>query len=1046
MPANLTASSVRRPVTTVVVYAVAVLLGLYSFYQMGVDFLPDVEVQKLAVKTECPGVAAIDTEEEVTQTIEAALSGLYNIRNMRSVSRDDLSLVYLEFSWDANMDLTFIKVRNKLDRIQQLLPDFAARPTILRFDPSSSPFMMLAVTGDRIERPVSDEDYRAALVELKDIAEEVVKPRLEQIQGVAQALVAGGLEKEVQVEIDRRKCLAYGVEFADVEAALTRFNANSAGGTIREGNLVYPLRIEGRYRDIEDIRKVPVKRVANTTVFLEDIATAKYGFKEPTGYNRLNGKDTVILYLYKKSGDNTVKTARKVEAVLAALTLEFPDFRVIPVFDQAEFIQEAVDNVLSSLYWGGFFAVLVLFLFIRDWKSPLVVGLAVPVSIVITFAVMYSIGIHFNVVSLGGLALGIGILVDNAIIVLDNVQRFRKQGCSLVEAAIEGTREVSLPIAASTFTTVSVFFPLVYIEGLAGALYFDQAITVVASLTLSLLVSISLVSMLLSRGDTRGWLSRMWGKLPLLASLGNCADKLGEGAMRRYERLLAVCLQNKAVTLVAIAVAAGLGLALLSAVDRELMPTVDRKRLVLEVEFPESSMLRRTLAEVAEIEQVLGADPEIQTVYSSVGITDIDFDQSYRPGANKAVIEVKIAQEADTDAVAARLEASGRTAAGYELSVRQPPSFLEHFFPQKTSDFDVRLNGEDWGELAAVSKAIVALMEDMPRFAHVRSSLAEGAGGYEVSIDHGKAALYGIDAAKLADFLSREVQGSKPTQLADYSREVEVKLVVGREGTLGLETLKRLSYPIRREEQTVYVPVEQLVSITPYTGYAELHRKNQSRTVEVGAELVKGDVAEAKRQLEAAASRVEKPQDIWLEIGAVDDEMKEMLDDLVLTLIVSFCLVFAILAAKFESLKIPFVVISVVPLALVCVVATLYATGQTLNFMSVMGAVVLVGIVVNDSIVKVDFIRNRHLAGADLSTAIVEAGRKRLRPIAMTTVTTVLGLLPMALSTGQGAELHQPMAWVIIGGLTLATGLTLVVVPVVYSLVCGRVRAQMPKS
>ena len=1040
MSANLTASSVRRPVTTVVVYAAAVLLGLYSFYQMGVDFLPDIEVQKLAVKTECPGVAAIDIEEEVTQTIEASLSGLYNIRNMRSVSRDDLSMVYLEFSWDANMDLTFIRVRNKLDRIQQLLPDFAARPTILRFDPSSSPFMMLAVTGDRIEHPVSDEDYKAALVELKNVAEEVVKPRLEQSQGVAQALVAGGLEREVQVEIDRRKCLAYGVGFADVETALTRFSANSAGGTIREGNLVYPLRIEGRYRDIEDIKKVPVKRVDNTTVFLEDIATTKYGFKEPTGYNRLNGKDTVTLYLYKKSGDNTVKTARKVEAALAALALEFPDFRVIPVFDQAEFIQEAVDNVLSSLYWGGFFAVLVLFLFIRDWKSPLVVGLAVPVSIVITFAVMYSIGIHFNVVSLGGLALGIGILVDNSIIVLDNVQRFRQQGCSLAEAAIEGTREVSLPITASTFTTVSVFLPLVYIEGLAGALYFDQAITVVASLTLSLLVSITLVSMLLSRGDARGRLSRLLGKLPLLTRLGDRADALGEGAIRCYERLLAICLQNKAVTLVAIAVAAGLGLSLLSSVDRELMPTVDRKRLVLEVEFPESSMLRRTLAEVAEIEQLLGADPEVQTVYSSVGITDIDFDQSYRPGANKAVLEVKIAPEADTDAVAARLEALGRTAVGYELSVRQPPSFLEHFFPQKTSDFDVRLNGEDWGELAAVSKAIAALMEDMPRFAHVRSSLAEGAGGYEVAIDHDKAALYGIDAAELSDFLSREVQGSKPTQLADYSREVDVKLIVGREGDLGTETLKRLSYPVRRQEKTVYVPVDQLVSISSYTGYAALHRKNQSRTVEVGAELVQGGAAEAKRQLEAAASRVEKPQDVWLEIGAVDEEMQEMLDDLSLTLVVSFCLVFAILAAKFESLKIPFVVISVVPLALVCVVATLYATGQTLNFMSAMGAVVLVGIVVNDSIVKVDFIRNRHLAGADLSSAIVEAGRKRLRPIAMTTVTTVLGLLPMALSTGQGAELHQPMAWVIIGGLTLSTGLTLVVVPVVYSLVCGRVR------
>ncbi len=1033
MATCLTASSVRRPVTTVVVYAAAVLLGLYSFYQMGVDFLPDVEVQKLAVKTECPGVAAIDIEEEVTQAIEAALSGLYDIRNMRSVSRDDLSMIYLEFSWDADMDLTFIKVRNKLDRIQQRLPDFAARPTILRFDPSSSPFMMLAISGDRIEHPVSDEDYRAALVELKNVAEEVIKPRLEQIQGVAQALVAGGLEREVQVEIDRRKCLAYGVRFADVEAALTRFSTHAAGGTIRDGNLVYPLRIEGRYRDLEDLRKVPVKRVDNATVFLEDIATAHYGFKEPTGYNRLNGKDTITLYLYKKSGDNTVKTAGKVEAALAALALEFPDFKVIPVFDQAEFIQEAVDNVLSSLYWGGFFAVLVLFLFIRDWKSPLVVGLAVPVSIVITFAVLYSVGIHFNVVSLGGLALGLGILVDNAIIVLDNVQRFRQRGCSLVAAAIEGTSEVSLPIAASTFTTVSVFLPLVYIEGLAGALYFDQAIAVVASLTLSLLVSITLISMLLAHGDARGWLSRLW----VLSRLGDWADRLGAGAIRRYEKLLVVCLQHKAVTLGAIAVAAGLGLSALSAIDRELMPAVDRKRLVLEVELPASSLLRRTLSEVAEIEQRLGADPAIQTVYSSVGVTDIDFDPSRRPGANKAVLEVKIAPTADTDAVAARLG----TAVGYELRVRQPPSFLEHFFPQKTSDFAVRLNGEDWGELAAVNKAIVALMEDMPHFAAVRSSLAEGAGGYEVSIDHSTAALYGVEAAELANFLSRQVQGREPTQLADYSREVDVKLVVGRAGALGLETFKQLSYPIRRQEQTAYVPIRQLVHIAPYVGYAKLPRKNQSRTVEIGAELVQGDAAAAERQLAAAASRIEKPQDVWLEIGVGDEEMQEMLDDLSLTLIVSFCLVFAILAAKFESLKIPFVVISIAPLALVCVVATLYATGQTLNFMSAMGAVVLVGIVVNDAIVKVDFIRNRHLAGADLNTAITEAGRQRLRPIAMTTATTVLGLLPLALSTGPGAQLHQPMAWVIIGGLTLATGLTLIVVPVVYSVVCGRVRA-----
>ncbi len=1036
MATHLTAAAVRRPVATTVLYAAAVLLGLYSFYQMGVDFLPDVDVHKLAVQTECAGVSAFDIEAEVTPVLEASLSGLYNMRNMHSVSRDDHSLVYLEFSWEADMDLTFIQVRNKLDQIQQQLPEFAARPTILRFDPSASPFMTLAITGDRIEQPVSDEDYQKALVELKRVAEAVVKPRLEQVAGVAQALVAGGLERQVQVALDRRKCLAYGVGFADVEAALTRFSAHAPGGRIREGHLVYPLRIDGRYRDLADIRKVPVKRIANTTVFLADIATVQYGLKEPTGYSRLNGQDTVVLYLYKKAGNNTVKTARNVDAALAALALEFPDFRVIPVFDQAEFIQEAIDNLLSALYWGGFFAVLVLFVFFRDWKSPLIVGLAVPVSIVITFAVLYSMDIHFNVVSLGGLALGIGILVDNAIIVLDHVQRLRQQGCSLVEAAIEGTRQVSLPIAASTFTTVSVFLPLVSIDGLAGALYFDQAIAVVASLTLSLLASITLVAMLLARGRARGRRSQR----PWLTKLGTGADALGASAVRHYERLLAVCLQNRAVTLAAIAVAAGLGLTLLAAVERELMPAVDRKRLVLEVELPASSMLERTLAAVAEIEQHLGTDPDIQMIYAAVGVTAADFDPAHRPGPNKAVLEVKIAPEAHTDAVAARLKALRRTSAGYELNVRQPRSFLEHFFPPKTRDFAVRLRGEDWEELAATSETVAARMAELPCFARVRSSLTEGAGGYEVAVDHSRAALYGIDAADLTAFLSRQVQGREPTQLTNGSGEVAVRLVVGRQERLGTETLKQLNYPIHRLQQTAYVPVEQLVAIAPYKGYAALRRKNQSRIVEVSADLVQGDAAAAKQQVAAFVRTLEKPQSIWLEIGAVDEEMQAVLADLSLTLVVSFCLIFAILAAKFESLKIPFVVIAVVPLALVCAGATLYATGQTLNFMSAMGAVVLIGIVVNDAIVKVDFVRNRHWAGADLHTAITEAGRQRLRPIAMTTATTVLGLLPLALSTGQGAQLHQPLAWVIIGGLTLATGLTLIVVPVVYSLVCGRGR------
>ena len=1081
---HITEIAVRRPVATMVLFLAMAMMGGYSSLRLSVDFLPRIDVPTLLVKVDCPGLSVRDVEENVARVLEAALSTVQGVENLESVSRDGLCLIQVGFRWGLDMDIGFIKVRSRLDRVQESLPAAVERPTILRFDPASTPIMTLVVTSTRLDNPQSTPDYEDALVELKEVCEAVIKRRLEQIDGVAYVQAAGGLEREIHIYLDLEKCQTYQIDFAAVEAALRRFNVPSIGGTIREGHFQFPLRIDSEYSNLEEIYQTPIKSTAKgSTIRLRDIARVEDSYKKRTGYARLNGKEVITLFLFKEADSNTVATSEKVYEDLYLLASEYSQFRVTVAFDQAEFIQESIDYVLQSIYLGGLFVFVVLCYFLQDLKSPLVVGLAIPVSVVTTLTFMYLFDIHFNLISLGGLALGIGILVDNSIVVIENIYRYKEMGYAPRKAAIAGTKEVSTAITASTLTTVSVFLPLVYIGGLAGELFYDQSVTIALALSVSLVVSLTLMPVLVAQWDRPHsnspprWSLHTYRPLPLELtgkSLWHKAYRLPVGMVEnaayltvyaihrvllshvigllrrsisafqqlfiavsnRYEHILRGALRQKTKVLLLVLGLLVLGLEVGRSLQRELMPPVDRKALVLSAELPAGTSLPTTSAEIGRLETTLLRELGIEAVLSSVGITGDVLNRQYQPGLNKALLDLEIGREANTVAVTQSIKSLFADFKSLELRLRKRESVFERLFQQRPDVFYVEVFGPELESLDSVSRQIADFMRQTPGFTNVSTDLKQGKREYHLEIDRDALVRYKIGVSELVSFLKERTQGSLPTQFIDFSNKIDIRILYGEREQVDLHQLLHLQFPVAGvEKNNLYVPIADLVQLIPESGFEEIHRTDQNRRVGITATLNGLDFDQALATLEAHWRQANLPAGYWFELGTRRQEIGDEFRHLSLIIVVSIALIYFVLSAQFESIRIPLIILMAIPLALIGVVFTLWVSGNTLNIMSLLGAIVMVGIVVNDAIVKVDFIHRHYREKGDGVAAIMEAGRKRFRPIWMTTVTTVCGLLPMAVATGSGAELRKPLAWTLIGGLSLATLLTLIVIPVIYAIV-----------
>jgi HAE1 family hydrophobic/amphiphilic exporter-1 len=1099
-------------------FLAVVLMGSISFSRLAVDLFPDLSFPRLVIWTTYSNVSPEEVERHISERIEASMMSARGIRDVHSVSREGVSLVTLEFNWDTDMEFAMLSVREKLDDLRNSLPEEAGRPTILKADPNAEPIMSLAVSG------------RGGLVEIKGLADNVVKRRLEQIDGVALAAVTGGLEREIQVEASRQTIEALGITLQQIQGALAAANQVSSGGNINRGRFKWYLRPVGDFQSIDDIREVVVAQRGERLVRIDDVATVSDGYQERDNLTRFNGAESIGILLQKEGGANTSEVSEKVHGILAELEEEYPDLDVAVAFDQAEFVNDSISNVILAIVVGGVLAFLVLFFFLHDIRNPINIGLAIPISIIATFNLLYFSGITLNMMSLGGLALGVGLLVDNSIVVLENIFRHRELGEGRFEAAATGAREVAMAVTASTFTTVSVFLPIVFVEGVAGQLFRDQALTVAFSLLASLIVSLTLLPMLASRflhleafvrerrqesakrklpvepipstplpddhrgaqpfqapsrppgfvrrslgiitwpfgmlwkglaivlktnGRVVGWIWKhligvfivfvagvsgsVWRAItvPLFRAFdrqftafsGVYHESL-EWALDHRARVVGVCF-----SLVVLSLWMGGGL------ERRMMPEVDQGEFSIDLSMPAGSSLEATSAVAATLENWLLDMDEVEHVFANAGLVRSQSAMgNLETDLNTATVRARLKKnrERSTQEVVAELRRRGQTLLGAEFAFSTGETTFTEILGTSQADLAVKVRGLDLTLMRQFATEVEELLGGVAGLRDIHTDFMVGKPEIRLTVDRRITEMYGLTVDGVVNLVASTIRGTPATEFQDFDRKVTVLV---RESEADRETLQQvlsLGIPIGLSSgETRRIPLRELVDWRYTTGPNEVRREGQNRQITVFASVEGRALDAAIGEVETLVRAKQMPRGYEIVVGGVNEEMRRSFQSLFFALGLAILLVYMILAAQFESLIHPFTIMFAVPLAAVGVVAALIIFGAGLNVMSMVGTVVLTGIVVNDSIIKVDFINQLRAKGHPLRRAIVEAGHYRLRPILMTTVTTVLGLTPMALGLGAGAELRSPLAIAVIGGLISATVLTLIVIPVIYSLLEG---------
>jgi len=1036
VPVSLPALSVRRPIAVSVLFLGVMVLGLISYARLPVDLLPDVSYPKLFIYTRYPNVGPAEVERFVTERIERQVARVPGVERIESASREGVSLVTLRFAWGTDMEYALLNVREQLDNMRELLPALAERPIVLRSDPNAEPILALSLAG-------------TDLAALKELAESVFKRRLEQIEGIAEAAVTGGLVREIQVEVDMAKLAAYGLSLEDVSAALAAANVSAPGGTVLRGRYRYALRTSGEFQSVQEIEQVPIRRLgharggppgpaltvsllppdgADSTaalVTVGDVARVRDDFAPREAITRFNGKESVGLLLFKEAGANTVRTTEQVMRALAELRAQYPTLAIAVAMSQAGFIRDAIANVVQALVLGGMLAFAVLFFFLHDPRYPVAIALAIPISVVATFALLDLTGTSLNIMSLGGLALGVGMLVDNSIVVLENVFRHREAGLGTAASAIRGAEEVQLAITASTLTTVAVFAPIIYVKGLAGQLFGDVSLAVTFALSASLVVAITLLPLLAARWTLSHPAHRPPSRLDWLFA---AFDRGFSRFAARYHEILEHCLARRGRVVAAAAGAVLAAMLLGAGLDRRILPEVDQGAFTARLELPAGTPLEETARLASRLEDYLLADPDIAAVFSRIGRQEMLSGSADDPsGLNTATLEVSLRSGRPAAPAAARLRQAFRGLPPGVLAVHTAAATaVGRILGGSDADLAIRIRGDDLNQAMSYAQAVEQRLARLPSLANVRLGLRQAQPEIQLGILRDRAAAFGIEPSLVASTIEQAMSGAVATDYVAFDQKIPVIVRLPAEARHSLAALQALTVS--------GVPIRELVRVEERLGPTEIRRRDQSRVISLYADAARGGWDAAARTIRSALADLPPPRGVRLEVGGANEERDQSFRDLGFAFALALALVYLILAAQFESLLHPLAILLSVPLALAGAVVALLVTGRGLNTMSAIGIVILVGIAVNDAIVKVDFINRARREGLPRREAILLAARIRLRPILMTSVTTVLGLLPMALGLGRGADLRAPLAIALIGGLTSATLLTLVVVPVAYDL------------
>lgn len=1072
--------SIRRKVTIAMFTLGIILFGFVSLSRLKINLLPELSYPTLTVRTEYPGAAPAEIENLVTKPIEEALGVVKNVEQVQSISRSGQSDVTLEFAWGTEMDFASIDVREKLDALQ--LPLEVERPVILRFDPTLDPVMRYAffVDEEASQAPanvdfasLNDENptYNISnLKKLRRFADEQIKKELESSSGVASVKISGGLEEEIQVSIDQERLSYLGISLETITRILGAENINLSGGKLEEGTQQYLVRTLNQFQNIDQIQNVVVTMQDGTPVYLKDIAEVSQGYKEREAITRLNGQEAVEIAIYKEGDANTVNVADAVTAKIDNFKENMPEGTSISkVYDQSTFISSAVDEVVNAGIIGGILAIIVLYLFLRNFWATVIISLSIPVSVVATFNLMYGNDITLNIMSLGGIALGIGLLVDNSIVVLENISRHRAMGKSVLKAAQDGAGEVGTAVIASTLTTIAVFFPLVFVQGIAGQLFRDQALTVTFSLLASLVVAVTLIPMLSSlagrekaaveepelrdpRTRVGRWMRaarlfifttiptfitgilkkgiRATGKgiLFVLDPFLNAFEKGYNAIENRYSPLLRWAVERRFIV-VSLAFMILIGsMMLVPKLGMELIPALSQGEFKVEFQLPPGTPIEKTDRALRTVQQAAGNLNNVNSSFAVAGTGNKMDANPNQGGENWGELDIRLISGAGRDLeeqAMDELRNDLQLVPGLQYKFSRPA-----LFTFKTP-IEIEVSGYDLDRLKKVSDQLARKLSSNDRFTDVKSTMEQGNPEIQILFDRPKAAALGLQVYEVADLVVSKVRGDVATRYSWRDRKIDVLVRAREEDRASIDKIRNL---IINPNSKQPVTLSSIAEIKVATGPSEIRRVSQQRVALVSANLSYGDLATAATEIRQILNETTIPPGLTARVAGQNKEMSDSFQSLLFAVSLAVFLVYLVMASQFESLLHPFIILFTIPLALIGVILGLWITGSTISVVVFIGLILLVGIVVNNAIVLIDLINQLRQKGMEKVQAIVEGGKSRLRPILMTTLTTTLGLLPLAIGFGDGAELRAPMAITVIFGLVVSTLLTLVVIPAMYAI------------
>ncbi|MBI1356136.1 MAG: MMPL family transporter [Acidobacteria bacterium] len=1004
--------SIRRPVTVLMGCVVAILLGAIAFVEIPVDLMPETEYPTITVSAQYPGVAPAEMETLVARPLEEAMASAPNVEELTSTANEGQASVRVRFEYGMDLDEAANELRARIDRNRGRLPDDMEPPMMYKFDTSQFPIMFITVRANEM-------DGKA----LRHFAEKSVQYRLERAPGVAQARVSGGFRRQIHVDLDLDKLRALNLSVADVVSRLREENRNIPVGPVNEGRYEVLLRSQGEFTSLEDILNVGVATRGAVPVYLRDIATVEDSFEEVRYIVSVNFEPAVRMYIYKQSGANTVKVSDAMWQEAREIERDNPGVTLEATWDSADFIRSSIRNVESATVVGGGLAVFVLLFFLRSFSSTLIIGVAIPVSVIATFALMYFNGFTLNTVSFGGLALGVGMLVDNSIVVLENIFRHREEGQTPLNAAIDGSDEVAMAITASTLTTVAVFVPVVFIGGMSAETFKQLAYVVSFALLCSLIISITVVPSLSARVLRAGAATSRKG---LSGWMGRVQDDMAES----YGNLVGWALNHRLlVVTTAVALFAG-SMYVIPLIGVELQPEVDEGMIMVDVELEPGTRVEVTDKVMMDLAHIVDDNvPEAKYIMTEAGSNS----SFYYRGTNSGRLRIDLVSAAERDRTARDVVNQLRPLLAAEPGMVVQTRVSSGTFRRGDGEgerLSVEIRGFDPDVTQDLAEQVREAMLTTEGVASAQVSRRPGTPEMLVRVDRAKATSMGLQVSDVSQTLETAIGGSRASMFREDGDEYDILVRLKEEDRLSIGQVGEV--PITLRDGTT-VPAQSLIRMDRQEGPVEIRRKDQQRIIVVNGTLGDRDLGSIVADLQEKIRAIPKPRGYEVIVGGEYEEQEEAFQAMTFAAVLALLLVYMVMASQFESLRDPFIILFSIPLAAVGVTTILVLTDTTFNMQAFLGVIVLVGIVVNNAIVLIDYtnllIRDH---GMPLREAVMTAGKRRLRPILMTTSTTVLGLLPMSLGIGEGSELQAPMARVVIGGLTTSTLITLVFIPVVF--------------